>query len=189
MQACRNHNETLLLDVLGEIADPGARRDWETHLRACEGCRLERERTAALVGNLKAAGSPPELTEAQARAMAARIRKTLAGRVKSAVSARWQFMRMPAFAAACAMVVIGVAGYLVQGRFFEPARVAGLGSEIQVPDKDLEIIKNLDLLKEMDTLEKLGHVVDLPDNGQTPDEGQQPETQGRKTDGNDHGYA
>lgn len=189
MQACRSHKETMLLDVLGEIADPGARRNWETHLRDCAGCRLERRRMGDLIANLKAAGTPPELTPAKAQAMTARIKGSLGDRVKTADRPRWKFMGMPAMAAACALVVISVAGYLVQGRFFDPARVAGIGSEVHVPDQDLDVIKHLDFLKEMDTLEKLVHVVDLPDNGQAPDDGQQPETRGKKTDGNENGYA
>jgi hypothetical protein len=190
MQACRSHNETLMLDVFGEIADPGARRVWEAHLKACAGCRLEKQRMAGLVANLKAAGSPPELAPARAQAMAARTRRALAGQAQSgAPRSRWKLMGRPALAGACALVVISVAGYLAQDWLLWPARIAGLSSETQPPEQDLDVIKNLDLLKEMDTLEKLVHVVDLPGNGQAPDDGQQPETQGMKSDGNGHGYA
>jgi len=73
MQACRNQNEILMLDVLGELHDPQLRRSWEGHLKACEGCRRERSRTLGLLGKVKQAGMPPELPARQADAMAKAI--------------------------------------------------------------------------------------------------------------------
>ena len=75
MQACRSREETLMLDVLGEVTDPGERRSWTAHLAGCAGCRLERQRMMALLANLRAAGAPPELTPAGARSMALRVRQ------------------------------------------------------------------------------------------------------------------
>jgi len=75
MQACRNHNETLMLDVLNELTDPLVRRDWEGHLASCSGCRTERARMLHLLGQVRASGSPPELSDAAAQRMASAVRE------------------------------------------------------------------------------------------------------------------
>ena len=177
MQACRDQNETLMLDVLGELNDPRQRRDWEGHLEACGGCRRERARLLALLGRVKRAGMAPELSAEQADAMA----KTVGWRLRNErIAARRENGRrlrlVPALAAACAIVVVVLGGYRLQ------QHLGGAGSETEMtaelmPPEDLEIIKNLDLLRDMDTIEKLLHVVDVPDNG-TGTEPDAPETQG-----------
>ena len=73
MQACRNHNETLMLDVLNELTDPRVRRDWEGHLASCYGCRTERARMLHLLGQVRTSGSPPELSDAAAQRMASAV--------------------------------------------------------------------------------------------------------------------
>ena len=73
MQACRNHNETLMLDVLDELTDPRVRRDWEGHLASCLGCRTEKARMLHLLGQVRTSGSPPELSDAEAQRMAGAV--------------------------------------------------------------------------------------------------------------------
>jgi hypothetical protein len=178
MQACRNLNETLVLDVLGELNDLRARRDWEEHLDACDGCRRERAQMLQLLGKVKKAGMPPELPADRAAAMANHVGWRLGNeRISRQNKAGRRLRLVPVLAAACALIVIGLAGYRMQDRFFGSGSDSDLTAGLQLPQQDLEVIKHLDLLKDMDTIEKLVHVVDPSGNGQTPLE-TNPETQG-----------
>lgn len=188
MQACRNQNETLMLDVLGELNDPRLRRDWEDHLKACNGCLRERARLLVLLGKVKRAGMPPELSAEQADAMA----KTVGWRLRNErIAARRETGRrlrlVPALAAACAIVVVVLGGYRLQQHLGGGGSETEMTAELMLPE-DLEIIKNLELLKDMDTIEKLMHVVDIPENG-TGTEQDAPETQGMHPDENGKRYA
>jgi len=179
MQACRNQNEILMLDALGELNDPRMRREWEEHLKACDGCRREHARMLNLLAQVKRAGMPSELSEEQADAMARTISWKLRNeRMKPFKEAPRRFR--PVLAAACAFVLIVMAGYYFKERHSESAREMAMSAEV-MPSQDLEVIKHLDLLKDMDTIEKLVHVVDVPENGAGPEQGA-PETQGMKLD-------
>ncbi len=189
MQACRHQNEVLMLDALGELNDPRMRRDWEDHLKACDGCRRDRARMLNLLGKVKQAGMPPELTAEQADVMA----KAVGWRLRNErlappreVGRRFRFV--PVLATACAIVVAVVAGYHFQERLADPNNEMAMSTEF-MPPEDLEIIKYLDLLKDMDTIEKLIHVVDIPDNVPGAEEGAPEETQGMHRDENGKRYA
>jgi hypothetical protein len=177
-KACRNQNETLMLDVLGELNDPRLRSEWEQHLKACGGCRIEAARMRQLIGKVRESGMPPELTPVQRDAMAGavgwRLRNERLARPKKA---GWRLRLVPALAAACALFVVVAVGYRLKDVYLGPDRGAEMSAELQA--QDLDIIKHLDLLKDMDTIEKLIHVVDvdIPSNGQAPDQNA-PETQG-----------
>jgi predicted anti-sigma-YlaC factor YlaD len=178
MQACRNLNETLMLDVMGELTDLRARRDWEKHLDDCDGCRRERAQMIQLLGKLKKAGTPPELPADRAAAMANHVGWRLRNeRIGHQSKTGRRFRLVPVLAAACALIVIGLIGYRMQNRFFDAGSGSDLTAGLQLPQQDLEVIKHLDLLKDMDTIEKLVHVVDASGNGQAPPE-TNPETQG-----------
>jgi hypothetical protein len=185
MQACRNHNETLMLDVLNELADSRVRRDWEGHLASCPGCRSERERMLHLLGQVRASGSPPELSDAAAQRMASAVSRQIRNRPGRGSWSGWSIRLVPALAAACLLIITVIAGYWFQGSFFGAGKVADLASAPQLEAPDLEVVKHLDLLREMDTIEKLIQIVDIPDNGQAPGE-PSPETQGTQPDGNRH---
>lgn len=179
MPACRSQNEILMLDALGELNDLRQRRDWEEHLKACGGCRRERARLLALLGRVRHAGMPPELSAEQADAMA----KTVGWRLRNERIAarretgrRFRLRPVPALAAACAIVVVVWGGYRLQQHLGGDGSETELTAGLMAPE-DLEVIKNFDLLKDMDTIEKLIHVVDLPDNA-TGTEPAAPETQG-----------
>lgn len=188
MQACRNQNEILMLDVLGELNDPRMRRGWEEHLNACGGCRRERTRMLNLLGQVKHAGMPPELPAEQAEAMARTVSWKLRNeRLKPFKEAPRRFRLRPMLAAACAVLLVVVAGYYFKERQSESAREMAMSAEV-LPSQDLEVIKNLDLLKDMDTIEKLIHVVDVPENGNGPEQ-VAPETQGMHLDENGKRYA
>jgi hypothetical protein len=179
--ACRNQNETLMLDVLGELHDSNVRRLWEDHLRACDGCRRERDRMLQLLGKVREAGMPPELPPARADTMAAAVSWRLRNeRLARPEKAGRRIRLLPALAAGCALLVVVAIGYRLQDRFFSSEGGEDISAELQA--QDLEIIKHLDLLKDMDTIEKLIHIVDLPEDGQGPDSAA-PETQGMHKDG------
>jgi hypothetical protein len=186
-KACRNQNETLMLDVLGELHDSRMRSEWEAHLRACDSCRRERACMLQLLGNVREAGAPPGLSAAEMDAMAGAVgwrlrNERLARPQKNARSLRL----VPALAAACALLVVVVFGYHLKDRWTSPEGRGEISAELHA--EDLDVIKHLDLLKDMDTIEKLIHVVDLPSNGQTPDQ-TAPETQGMHRDDMGKAYA
>jgi len=188
MQACRNHNEILMLDVLDELADPRVRRDWESHLASCSGCRTEKARMLHLLGRVRASGSPPELSDTEAQRMAGAVSREILNRPDRVSRPGWSFRPVPALAAACVLIITAMAGYWVQDSFFGAGRVADLASETQLEPPDLDVVKHLDLLRDMDTIEKLIQIVDIPDNELSPGE-PNPETQGTQPDENSHVYA
>jgi hypothetical protein len=188
MQACRNHHETLMLDVLDELTDPRVRRDWEGHLASCSGCRTEKTRLLNLLGRVRASGSPPELSEAEAQRMTAAVSRKIRNRPGRVSGSGRSFRLLPALAAACVLFITVMAGYWWQEAFFGAERIADLSSEPQLEPPDLDVVKNLDLLRDMDTIEKLIQIVDIPGNSQTPGE-PSPETQGTQPDENRHGIA
>jgi hypothetical protein len=186
--ACRTQNETLMLDVLGELNDPRMRRGWEEHLRDCDNCRRERSRMLQLLGKVREAGMPPEFSAAQMDAMARAVGWQLRNERLARPQETGRRLRLvPALAAACALLVVVAFGYRFKDRWAGPEGGGEITAEL--PAEDLDVIKHLDLLKDLDTIEKLIHVVDidLPPNGQTPDQSA-PETQGMHRDENGKAY-
>ena len=164
MKACQDHQETLLLDIYGELA-PAERETWERHLAGCEGCRHERERLRELLLQLKEAMPTPYLSPEKARALADSILK---GRQKEGEKRWWKgrlwgspHRLVPAIAAVCLMIV--VFGWFSLREIKTPTTFqtgGNLYSEQQMIARDLEVIRNLELLEEMEVLEKLVRVVD-----------------------------
>jgi anti-sigma factor RsiW len=185
MQTCRNHNETLMLDVLDELTDPRVRREWEGHLASCSGCRTEKARMLHLLGQVRASGTPPELSDAEAQRMTGAVSREIRNRPGRVSRTGWSFRLVPALAAAGALIITVMAGYWLQGSFFGSGRLADLTAESQLEAPDLDVVKHLDLLRDMDTIEKLIQIVDIPDNELSPGE-PNPETQGTQPDGNSH---
>jgi hypothetical protein len=185
MQACRNHNETLMLDVLDELTDPQVRRDWEVHLASCFGCRTEKAQMLYLLGKVRASGSPPELSDAEAQRMAGAVRREIRNRPGRVSMSGWSFRLIPALAAACVLIITVMAGYWFKDSFFGAGKVFDLASEAQLEMPDLDVVKHLDLLRDMGTIEKLIQIVDIPDNGMAPGE-PNPETQGSQPDKDSH---
>lgn len=164
MKPCQDHQETLLLDVYGELA-PGEREAWEKHLEACEGCRHERERLNQFLQQMKEVMPAPSLAPENAGALADSIIKGL----KREKEKRWWKGRrwgipnrlVPAIAVVCLLIVAFGWFSMREGETpstFQTGR--SLTSEQQMIAKDLEVIRNLELLEEMEVLEKLVQVVD-----------------------------
>jgi len=176
MTACAHRSDTLMLDVLGESMDAGLRREWETHLAACEGCRRERTEMRRLLGRVRRAAEPPALSPQRAQAMVNAVGWRLRNeRLQAGKTPRRAVTLWRSLAAACALLLVVALGYRAQEHFF-PEPVADA--------QDIEVIKHFDLLKEMDTIEKIVEVVDLDltPAGQ-PHEQQAPDTEQGKRDG------
>jgi hypothetical protein len=184
MQACRHQNETLMLDVLGELRDPQMRRDWEDHLKACGDCRRERLAMLSLLAKVKRAGMPPELSAEQADAMAKAVGWKLRNeRIQPVRQGGRRFRFLPVCASVCALIAVLFLGYQLQDR-----PVGGRDNEMAMMPQDLEVIQHLDLLKDMETIEKLIQVVDIPDPMPSTEQ-DAPETQGVHWDDNRKSYA
>ena len=178
MTACAHRSDTLMLDVLGETMDAGLRREWETHLAACESCRRDRAELRRLLGEVRRAGEPPAMSPQRAEAMANAVGWRLRNeRLQAHRKPRPSMTLWRSLAAACALFLVVAIGYRAQEHFF-PEPVADA--------QDIEVIKHFDLLKEMDTIEKIVEVVDLDltPAGQQPQEQQAPDTEQGKRDGN-----
>ena len=164
MKACQDHQETLLLDVYGELA-PAERETWERHLAGCEGCRQERERLRGLLLQLKEAMPTPSLSPEKARALADSVLKERQREGEK----RWWKGRLwgsphrfvPAIAGVCLMFLV-FGWFSLRGiktpSIFQTGK--DLHPEQQMIARDLEVIRNLELLEEMEVLEKLVRVVD-----------------------------
>lgn len=166
MKACPNHQETLWLDVYGEL-DPVKRSVWERHLETCTGCREERQRLLGLLDLVRDEMAPPQLSSKKASALSWSIKRGL--REQRMTWWRKRLLGMPnrlipALAAVSLLIV--ALGWFAINKVQSPSslqNLSGLKSEEQMIVKDLEVIDNLDFLEEMDTLRKLVQVVDNRD--------------------------
>ena len=167
MKACPNHQETLWLDVYGEL-DPMKRSVWERHLETCTGCREERQRLLGLLDLVRDEMGEPLLSPKKASALSWSIKRGLKERL---ATARWWkgLLGMPNRlipAVAAVSLIIVALGWFAINKVQSPTllqNLSGLKSEEQMVVKDLEVIDNLELLEEMDTLRKLVQVVDNRD--------------------------
>jgi len=164
MDACREYQETLLLDVYGELGYK-ERADWEQHLAGCLGCREERQKMLRFLDRIKGSSLPPELSPEKASALSWAVKGTLSSRD---ARSRWRDRPAPFPARAMAAVTAGccvvvLSGWLALKWFQAPSQLPGPAPEIQLSQKDLEVIRNLELLEELETLRKLVHVIDHDD--------------------------
>ncbi len=167
MKPCSDHEETLWLDVYGEL-DPKERPAWEKHLEVCEGCRQERTGLLRLLQTVKANMPSPELSREKADALITSITRKLRGEGEETWWRKrlWGMPKRFIPAVAAASVLIVALGWFSMRGFRSPFSVgsmSNLKSGEQILVKDLDIIKNLELLEEMDTLRKLVQVVDYGD--------------------------
>ena len=76
MAACTYYQETLLLDVHGELPTSD-RIAWQRHLAQCDACRHERERLCALIGSVQTTLCVPELASDEQQRMSASMQRAL----------------------------------------------------------------------------------------------------------------
>lgn len=176
-KACPEREEMLILDAAGELPAGRAAQEWAAHLLRCEGCRRERAELERLFNGLRRGLPAPELGPARAEAVIAGLQRKLRGerRPEARPFRRW----IPAFAAACGLLVAVAGGVALKDRVFT---LWGGGDPLQaqsLSDQEREIISNLDLLKNLGTIEKLVQVVDEA-GGEQPAPADGPETQGAR---------
>lgn len=167
MKPCPNHQETLWLDVYGEL-DPVKRSVWKRHLETCTGCREERQRLMGLLNRVRDEMGPPELSPKKASTLSWSIKRGL--RERRSTTRWWKVLlgspnRLIPSLAAVSLVFVAL-GWFAINKVYGPSslqKFSGLKSEEQVVVKDSEVINNLELLEEMDTLRKLVQVVDNRD--------------------------
>ncbi len=169
MKPCTHYQETLLLDVYGEL-NPHERPEWERHLEQCEPCRSERERLLNMLGTVKATMPSPDMASEKAEGLPSSIRRVWREGLEKKPDRKpfWGAPARfaPALAAAC--LVIAVAGWF-SFKEFRHAGIIQKGPKVvmeeQLASEDLEVVKNLELLEEMEDVEKLVELLDRPDYG------------------------
>lgn len=165
MEACRAYKESLLLDVYGELGFK-ERAEWERHLEGCPSCREERRKMLLFLDRIQQSTQAPELSPERAEALSHALQARAPGRETN--SRRWERMvpfaparALAAVTAACFLVVIS--GWLALTWFERPASGPDISGEIQLTQRELEVIRNLELLEELETLRKLVHAIDHND--------------------------
>jgi hypothetical protein len=166
MNPCIKYQETLWLDLYGELAE-GERPAWEKHLETCPGCREEKDALFRVLHKAKDTlivplPSPTPL----AQVMAAGDRKA----ERKAESAWWANLLagvparpLPALATVLVLVV-AVSWFGVTRWESHPVSSpsANLVAGKPLTPEEFAVIKNLRILKEMETIEKLVQVLDKP---------------------------
>lgn len=163
MKCCSDRQETLWLDVYGELPQE-VLTAWEKHLETCRGCYYERAVLLQLLENVKEAMPVPSLSHKDSEALQNDITRQLKGKQGNA----WfrkpflsGYIRPIHALAACCMLIVAFGWFGLKGlqNTTSVQTLSNLGIEEQMIAKDLDLLDNLELLEEMDTLEKLGQVM------------------------------
>lgn len=163
MPICPETKERLLLDLYGEL-DSGERSVLQDHLKICGDCRREREKLTTMLQRVKTSLVPPPLSARDSAGMVRAIHRRLGSRRRAG---NWlDFFKnrptvwIPAAATVCLLFFFATfIGVRYPGTGEQPP-VSRIDISKQLPEDEVDIIKNLDLLKNLDTLEKLSQVVD-----------------------------
>ena len=163
MKNCRHWQETLWLEVYGEL-EPEEQIEWENHLATCNGCLHERKRLIHLFENIKEAMPEPSLSRETSRALQTAVTEKLREKQRRSW---WRnpflagYIKPLHVAAVCGMLVVAFGWFGVKGiRHSQTVELASdLGTEEKMIVKHIDLLENLDLLEEMETLEKLDQVM------------------------------
>jgi Putative zinc-finger len=164
MKYCREWQETLWLDVHGELS-PQVRLEWEKHLEGCRPCHQERIQLLHLLKNVNEAVPEPSLSHEDAgalyNAISGQLKEEHRGRARRRKSFFEGYMKpVHALAACCLLIVVlgwfGLKGLQQNTRI---GTISDSGSKEQLIAMDMDLLENLELLEEMDTLEKLDRVM------------------------------
>ena len=163
MKNCRHWQETLWLEVYGELGSEEQGR-WEKHLSTCNACLQERNRLIHLLENVKEAMPEPSLSRESAQALHAAITEKL---TEKHHRSWWQnpflagYIKPVHVAAVCGMLVVAFGWFGIRG--IQQSQTVKIASDVGVEEKmivkHIDILENLDLLEEMETLEKLDQVM------------------------------
>ena len=164
MNDCRKWQETLWLDVYGELP-PLMHAEWKQHLEGCISCRQERKRMLHLVNDITEAMPEAFLSSKDAGVFHNNVMGKLNAQYPKKARRRRSFFKgyiKPVYALAACSLVLAVFGWFGFKEFHQTTRVgtiSSLGMNEQMIAKDMDLLENLDLLMEMDTLKKLDQVM------------------------------
>jgi len=164
MKHCRKWQETLWLDVHGELS-PRVRLEWEKHLEGCRHCYEERTQLLHLLKNVNEAIPETALSHEDAGALYNAVTRKLRAKHNGKSRFReWLFdgyiKPIHALAACCLLIVVfGWFGLRGPQQTTRVGTISDLGGQEQVIVREIDLLENLELLEEMDTLEKLDQVL------------------------------
>ncbi|MBW1801387.1 MAG: hypothetical protein JRJ85_11750, partial [Deltaproteobacteria bacterium] len=109
MKPCKNMEETLWLDVYGELPS-GEFPAWQNHMEVCEGCRQERERMRRVIHRMRETMHSPELSRREQTALTSAVKRQLeedrgSGRRLAGLMKR-PVRLIPAMAATCLLIAV-----------------------------------------------------------------------------------
>jgi hypothetical protein len=165
MKHCRKWQETLWLDVYGELS-PEVRLKWEKHLEGCSPCYQERMQLLNLLKNVNEAVPEPSLSHEDAGA----LYNAITGKLKLEYRDKYRWRKwffeeyikpIHVLAACCLLIVVfgwfGLKGFQQNIRI---ETVSDPGGKEQLIVTNMDLLENLELLEEMETLEKLDQVIE-----------------------------
>jgi len=164
MKNCREWQETLWLDVHGELSLQ-MRLDWEKHIEECKSCYQERTELLHLLKNVNEAVPEMSLSNEDAST----LYQNITGKLKKDhhAKARWRewffdgYIKPVHALAACCLLIVAFGWFGLKG-LKKTTRIkifSDPGTKEQLIATDMDLLKNLELLEEMDTLEKLDKVM------------------------------
>jgi Putative zinc-finger len=164
MNYCRKWQETLWLDVYGELP-PKEHPVWKQHLEGCRPCRQERERLLHLLNDVTEAMPEAFLSHRDAGVLHNSAMEKLKAQRNGKAGRQQSFYKgyiKPAYALVAFCLAIAAFGWFGLKELHQTTRVgniSNLGTNEQLIAQDIDLLENLELLKEMDTLEKLDQVM------------------------------
>ena len=165
MKHCREWEETLWLDVHGELP-PQVRLKWEKHLEGCRPCYQERTQLLHLLKHVNETVPEPSLSHeddsALYDAITERLKEELHRRKTRQRKSFFEGYIKPVYVLAACCLLIVVFGWFGLKDLQQTTRietVSDLGGKEQLIATDMDLLENLELLEEMDTLEKLDRVM------------------------------
>lgn len=184
MKMCPEHENTLWMDVYGELG-PGERANWETHLSGCSACRRERIHAMQMVGRIQEACAPPPLEEMAIDQAVERIAaESTATRRPSPTPKRWLFVParvIPVAAAACILLISAILFTLTSETPAPDQRMAAVADiHERLQTEDLEVIRNLELLTEFEAIQQLVQVSAHQNDGPVPAGSRDGQIQGKR---------
>lgn len=165
MNPCSTYQETLWLDVYGELAER-ERPAWEKHLESCAGCRQEKEALLRVLEKAKDALIVPLPSPSPVEQVRATWDRKVA---RHAERAWWTKLLvpvpvrpLPALATVLLLVALGAWG---AATWWERPPVPSGSQFVSAPPltpEEFAVIKDLRILREMETIERLVQVLDKP---------------------------
>jgi len=162
MNTCEKYEETLWLDVYGEIP-PEKSAELKHHINACAACRGKAGQLHTLIQTVRESVPLTALSAWESENMLLTVMRSLKKENKGwhGFPAFFQSSFVPALLTACLLVFF--TGWLGLREWQEPSQVHTANmlkaEEMQII-KNYEMISNLELLEDMDDVEKLVRTVD-----------------------------